>query len=190
MIGVSIGGMKQQTEKKMRLFFAVWPNAAERAALVQWLRPLHELCGGRAMREDTLHTTLVFLGEVAEHRLQALLLAAQEINCRRFDMHLGAAHYWGHNHIAYAAPDDVPPQLAELVDELQKSLRRHRFHFDARPYKPHITLLRNAKWSDVQLPPMKAVCWQAHDFVLVRSAQNDEGARYDVLARFPLHGEA
>lgn len=178
--------MNQSKEKNMRLFFAFWPNDAERAAMAAWQPLLRELCGGRVMRTDTLHATLVFLGEVGEHRLQALQLAAQEVNSRRFELILTTVHYWGHNHIAYAAPEAIPPQLAELVHELERSLRKHHFHFDVRPYKPHVTLLRNAQWSDAHLPPMPTVRWQFNDFVLVQSKQNEQGAEYEVLARFPM----
>ena len=178
--------MKQPDERNLRLFFAFWPTAAERAALAEWQLPLRELCGGRLMHIDTLHTTLVFLGDVAEHRLQALRLAAQEVSCRNFELILKAVHYWGHNHIAYAAPEVIPPQLAELVHELELSLRKHHFHFEARPYKPHVTLLRNAQWSDAHLPPMRAVRWQVDEFVLVQSLHDEQGAKYEVLANFPL----
>lgn len=188
-------------EPSLRLFFALWPNAAERAALAAWQTPLRELCGGRAMRADTLHATLVFLGDVAEHRLEALYLAAQETLFRGFTLNLTTAHYWGHNHIVYAAPDDVPVRLAQLVEGLEHNLRRHRFRFEHRPYKPHITLLRHAKWTDAPkagnplptsgwteltagLPPMPSVRWQMRSFALVQSMSDEQGARYEVLARF------
>jgi 2'-5' RNA ligase len=172
------------TEPYLRLFFALWPSDAERSALAAWQPKLHELCGGRAMRADTLHNTLVFLGDVAEHRLEALQLAAQETEFRHFTLNLVAARYWGHNHIVYAEPDTIAPPLADLVGQLGQSLRRHHFHFDQRAYKPHITLLRHAKWSDAELPPMAAVRWQVRSFALVQSLSDGQGAHYTVLARF------
>ena len=178
--------MMQPQESNLRLFFAFWPTATERAAMAEWQLPLRELCGGRLMREDTLHTTLVVLGDVAEHRLQTLCLAAQEVSSRGFGFVLKSAHYWGHNHIVYAAPETVPPQLAQLVGDLERNLRTHHFHFEARPYKPHVTLLRNAHWGDTPLPPMQAVRWQVDDFVLVQSLHDEQGAKYEVLATFPL----
>jgi 2'-5' RNA ligase len=127
------------------------------------------------------------LGDVDESRLEALRLAAQETNSRGFELKLTTAHYWGHNHIVYAAPDVTPPQLAELVHELEALLRKHRFHIENRTYKPHVTLLRNAQWSDAPLPAMPAVSWKFNDFVLVQSLRDEEGAaHYEVLARFPL----
>lgn len=182
--------MNQPQEKNMRLFFACWPNDAERTAMAAWQVPLRELCGGQAMLPDTLHATLVFLGDVDGHRLEALRLAAQEVNGRGFRLDLTTAHYWGHNHIVYAAPKESPPPLSELVSGLERSLHRHRFHFEARPYKPHVTLLRRASWSDAALPAVPAVRWQIWDFALVRSLQDEQGAHYEVLARFPLRATA
>jgi 2'-5' RNA ligase len=172
-------------KNKGRLFFALWPSETERAALASWQSLLHELCGGRYMLPETLHVTLAFLGEVAENRLEALQLVAQEVNFQRFDLELAETHYWEHNHIAYAAPKIVPLHHTNLVNELESKLSNHRFHFEQRPYKPHVTLLRNAHWSDAPLPRQTKVCWQVSDFVLVQSLSDERGAHYEVLARFP-----
>jgi len=177
---------KQAREASVRVFFALWPDDAERAALAAWQPALHKLCGGRSMRAATLHATLVFLGDVVLHRLEALQLAAQEVEGASFDLAFDVAHYWGHNHIVFAAPHSVPPQLAPLVQALEQRLGKHRFHFDQRPYKPHITLLRHAQWSDAPLPEMHRVVWRIRDFALVQSVPDEEGANYQVLARFHL----
>jgi 2'-5' RNA ligase len=50
-----------------------------------------------------------------------------------------------------------------------------------------VTLLRNARWSDVDLPAVPAIFWQCEDFVLVQSLRDEKGARYEVLARFALN---
>lgn len=170
----------------MRVFFALWPDDAARAALSAWQTPLRELCGGDAMRADTLHSTLVFLGEVEAHRLEALQLAAQEVEGKPFKAEFDEARYWGHNHIVYAAPQRIPPALPDLVTELESRLRKHRFRFEVRDYKPHVTLLRHTRWSDAPLPEMPAVSWVAREFVLVRSLRDERGANYEVLARFGL----
>ncbi|MBU0620213.1 MAG: RNA 2',3'-cyclic phosphodiesterase [Gammaproteobacteria bacterium] len=180
--------MSKLRENKLRLFFALWPGTAGRAALAQWQPPLQERCGGKAMQASTLHCTLVFLGEVAEHRLEALKLAAQEATFRPFRLELTGGRYWGHNHIVYAAPDRTPPPLAELVRTLESGLHRHRFRFEQRPYKPHVTLLRNAQWSDRPLPAMEKVRWQVQRFALVQSLSGAKGAYYRVLAHFGAAG--
>jgi 2'-5' RNA ligase len=178
--------MNDERQTSVRVFFALWPGEAGRAALAGWQPALRRLCGGRAMLRENLHNTLVFLGNVAEHRLEALKLAAQEVEGRPFWLRIDRARYWGHNHIVFAAPRETPPRLAQLVRDLERSLERHRFRFDRRDYKPHVTLLRHAKWSDEPLPEMPAVRWPVRDFVLVQSPQQEGDTRYRVIARFPL----
>lgn len=138
------------------------------------------------MRTDTLHSTLVFLGEIERTRLEALRLAAHEIDGACFELSFEVARYWGHNHIAYAAPTHIPPELPRLVQQLEQSLRRHHFRFELREFKPHATLLRHAVWTDAPLPEMTRVSWQCKEFVLVESQQNAQGAHYQVLEHFPL----
>lgn len=171
---------------KAKVFFALWPTAAERGLLAAWQKPLQRLCGGRAMSGETLHNTLVFIGDVEQARLEALQLAAQEMSGETFELCFEIAGYWGHNHIVYAAPGEMPQQLAQLVVALKHRLSLHGFKYDQREYKPHVTLLRNARWTDAPLPAMQPVRWQIKDFALVQSEQKDGLASYRVLARFPL----
>ena len=171
-------------DESVRVFFALWPKREVSAALAAWQSRLQSLCGGLPMRADSLHTTLSFLGEIDATRLEALKLAAQEVTLEPFELCFDMARYWGHNHIAYAAPSQVPMRLLRLVDELERRLSKHRFHFERRHYKPHVTLLRHAQWTDEALPELPVVVWQVGDFVLVRSMRDEQGTHYEVLARF------
>ena len=172
-------------DSKQRVFFALWPDGAERSAFSAWQDTLKDLCGGREMRDDSLHATLVFLGEVEAARMAALQLAAQEVIAERFELCFDAARYWEHNHILYAAPGVTPAPLQHLVTELEQALRRHRFSFEERSFQPHVTLRRNARWTP--LPAMLPVRWRVREFVLLRS---EPGASYRVLAHFPLRRAA
>jgi len=140
------------------------------------------------MRPETLHCTLVFLGNIAAHRLEELVLAAREVVMPPFALELDAARYWKHNHIVYAAPLSPPPELSGMVAKLEAALHRQGFRFDARDYQPHVTLLRHAQWTDAELPPTAVVRWHCRDFVLVESLRDERGARYEVLCRFGAQG--
>ena len=165
----------------------LWPEAAEQRQMSAWQAPLKGLCGGRAMRGETLHNTLIFIGDVELYGLEVLQLAAQEVSGKGFELYFEDARYWGHNHIVYAAPRHVPPQLLQLVDSLGHRLTAHRFKFDERDYKPHVTLLRNTHWSDAPLPAMQPVTWRIRDFALMQSVPREGLTDYRVLARFPLN---
>jgi 2'-5' RNA ligase len=176
----------EKIKEGVRVFFALWPSDAERAALAAWQPALHKQCGGRIIRADTLHNTLVFIGNIGPHRLEALRSAAQETGGEAFRLPFTGARYWRHNRIVYAAPGSVPQPLARLVHNLEQRLAAHSFDFDKRPYQPHVTLLRNAKWGDAPLPEMSGAVWRIQDFALVQSVPDERGANYRVLARFPL----
>jgi len=176
----------QSDHFSIKAFFALWPSAEERSHLAAWQKPLMLLCGGRAMSGETLHNTLVFIGNIAQSRLEPLQLAAQEVSGEGFELCFDVARYWGHNHIVYAAPVHLPQSLTQLVLGLEQSLIRHGFKFDIREYQPHVTLMRNAHWTDFPLPTMQPVCWQIKDFALMQSVPQEGFTAYSVLARFPL----
>lgn len=175
-----------ESKQIARVFFALWPEDAERAAIAAWQPSLIQLCGGRRMPVANLHNSLVFLGDVALERLEALQLAAQEVQCAKFRIAFDIAHYWGHNQIVYAAPGTVPSPLTQLVKALEQKLLRHHFTFERRSYKPHVTLLRHAQWTDTPLPVMLPVVWSVRDFVLLQSVSEGQDVRYEILARFAL----
>ena len=161
-----------------RIFFALWPTEAEGRALAGWQTGLR--CGGRVMRPDTLHLTLLFLGNVAMQRVETLKLAVEEISGAGFELCLDEVRYWQHNHIVYAAPGVVPQALRQLVKELERLASAHEFQFEQRKYQPHITLLRNVQ--SCVLPEVSQLVWSVKEFVMVQSHQGV----YNVLARFPL----
>lgn len=166
----------------VRVFFALWPAAGESRALAEWQTGLKDLCGGRLMRPDTLHVTLLFLGDMDMSHLEVLIQAVSKIRVEKFKLCFDQARYWEHNHILYAAPGSVPDALQKLVGELRLCMP----DLKAEQFNPHVTLLRNALCSDVNLPKMSACNWQINDFVLVQSAPLAGVANYLVLARFPL----
>ena len=163
----------------VRIFFALWPESVARRGLHAWQQRLEGM--GRTMRPDTLHVTLAFLGDVEVARLEALKLAAREVTARHFELILDKALYWEHNRIIYAAPGAVPAELLQLVSGLECGLAMHGFDFERREYKPHVTLLRNARCGDL-LPEMPTVRWHVNDFAMVQGGGTD----YRVLVRFPL----
>lgn len=176
---------QMNTEKTARLFFALWPNAAVANELDQAAKRLHEMCGGRRTRAETIHLTLAFLGEVELDRVDELLALAGGIHVPSFTLRLTRFGWWPHNRIVWAASEETPRELAQLVDALQERLREAGFEFDAKPFVPHITLLRKANCKKNPLPAGE-IEWRAEDFILVRSTLSESGAAYEVVGRFAL----
>jgi 2'-5' RNA ligase len=166
-----------------RLFFAVWPDAVAARALAAAAREAQAGCGGRAMRRDTLHLTLAFLGELVEARQAEAMAVAAAIRAEPFDLHLDRLGYWPHNRILWAG-GDCPP-LAALAAALNGALAAAGFRLDRRAFAIHLTLLRNVRCP--VLPPLAGpIAWPVREFVLARSRLAPEGAAYEIVGRWPL----
>lgn len=173
--------------RRLRLFFALWPEPPVRDALDAVAAELHVLRGGLRTRADTLHLTLVFIGDLAAPRLPEVLAAAGEVDARKFEICLDRPGCWRHNRIAHLGCDIVPPELPDLVGALETRLAAAAIPFDRRVYVPHVTLLRKADCAPQMTNPASApIRWPARDFVLVTSSLRSGGAFYEQLGRWPL----
>lgn len=176
---------------KSRVFFALWPDSALRARLHAESLRLHRLLGGRPTRPETLHLTLVFVGEVANSRLEELAGVAEAVKCPSFEMLFDQEACWRHNHIAHLGASRPPQALTGLVGQLSANLKAAEIDFDVRPFSPHITLVRKADCAKFapegkENPAREPVRWSARDFVLVKSSLHAKGACYERLGRWPL----
>jgi 2'-5' RNA ligase len=173
--------------RHLRVLFALWPDAAVRASLAAASRNLHERRGGRRTRQDTLHLTLVFIGEIAVDRLPELFAAAEGVAVPKFEVLFDRHDCWWHNHIAHLGASQSPPELLNLVGQLESRLAAADIPFDRRQYVPHITLLRKADCSpQIENPALAPISWPARDFVLVSSSSRSGGAHYEQLGCWPL----
>jgi len=166
------------------MFFALWPSEEVRRALWQASGRLHQVWSGRRTKPDTLHMTLVFLGDTELARLEELRELAARMEIRRFVLNLNQAACWRHNKVGFLSPSESPPELLQLVHGLEDELETARFEFDERPYKPHLTLLRNTRCT-TQVP-LEPINWDIEEFVLAGSSTTDHGPSYQLLGRWPL----
>ena len=172
---------------RARVFFALWPDAATREQLAREARRIHVQRGGRLTRVETLHLTLVFIGDIARERLTELIRAAVPVRAPSFDIDFDQAGCWRHNRIAYLMPSQPPEALHELVDSLEQALAAAAFVYDQRPYKPHITLIRRGECPGATPATLATpIHWSAREFVLVESRLSQDGPAYTVVERFGL----
>lgn len=168
-----------------RLFFALWLPPACASALHVLAGAMVGRSGGRLMREESLHMTLAFLGDVAERRLPALTELADGLRLPRVPVRLDRLGFWAHNHILFAGSSTPSPKLVALADCLQQTLKEAGFLAETRNFVPHVTMLRKLLHPG-KLPALPAQEWEAEEFALVRSWRSDRGAAYETVARWPL----
>ena len=179
---VDDSGTQQVNE---RLFFALWPDAACREAIDRVGARWSMQCGGRRMAESTLHMTLTFMGEVAQPTLTRVREAAHGVRAAPFEFDLTQGGWWPHNRIAWLTPASPPAALTELVHALREQLVAAGLAFDARPWFPHVTVLRNAR-CPAALQADGVLRWRVSEFVLARSVAGASGPAYHLTGRWPL----
>jgi len=166
-----------------RLFFALWPDADTVQALGDWVRLAREACGGRPMRADTLHLTLAFLGAVGTDRIPALsgLLAPGRwpggtLALDRFGRFRGPRIVW-------AGSSAPVPWLDALQAALWQEIQGLGFAPPSEPFRPHVSLLRQAVGGDLSdLPAMRPVIWTPRRLALVASTPGPRPGYYQMIA--------
>jgi 2'-5' RNA ligase len=166
-----------------RLFFALWPDDLCRERLAREARKLHKIFAGRITQHQSIHMTLVFLGDVPSGRIDEVHTVAAETLMQSFSLRMAGGGCWMHNHIGWLAPAQTPAPLTQLVSDLRRALCDIGFAIERRPFAPHVTLLRKAQCRPVE-PRIDPFEWQVQDFVLVQSQPAVEGSQYQVLERW------
>jgi len=170
-----------------RLFFAVVPDAAARAALAALAREVARETGGRAPREENLHLTLAFLGNLPRERIAELTAigAAAAAAATPFPLALERVGAFREAGVAWAGTETVPAPMQRLFEELRALLRAAGLPTERRAFHPHVTLARRCRRG----PPIAAmapVAWRVESIVLMASETRPDGAHYRALASWPL----
>lgn len=149
-----------------RLFLALWPNEAERAALAGWRDAWGWPRGAAPVADAKLHLTLHFLGEQPSERLPAFL-DGFAVPFSPFRIELGTPVLWPHG-LAVLAPFAAPDALLELHAGLAAALVRLGLTPEARSYRPHVTMARRA--ANAALPAAQPpLAWDIDRYALVES---------------------
>jgi 2'-5' RNA ligase len=168
-----------------RLFFALWPDDAVRLKLARYRLDLARAYEGRAVRPDTLHLTLVFIGEVPETRVAELAGCADRVPACAFDLVVDTAACFEMAHVGWLGCSQPPAALFDLQLALRSEAAQAGFGLDPRPFKPHVTVVRN-----VGLPfkqqPQPDINWPVRSFNLIESELTESGPAYEILRTWKL----
>lgn len=148
-----------------KLFFALWPDRATRAALAR----LQTLVPGRHVPADKLHLTLAFLGQQPAGALAPLRAILDGLAVPALRLSIDRLGYFSRPHIAWAGMARAPEPLLAMQAALMRELEAAGFSAVTHgEFKPHVTLAREARTA----PPDAAfepVAWQVAEVALVES---------------------
>ena len=170
-----------------RLFYALVPDAGVRHSLAALAREVVRESGGRAPRDENLHLTLAFLGNLPQEdiaRLEAIgTLAAAA--AAPFLLTLNTIGVFRNAGVGWVGPDAVPGELRQLFERLRNALDAANLPIERRAFHPHVTLARRCVRS---LPEAATapIAWRVEALTLMVSETLPEGPRYRALAAWPL----
>ncbi|WP_204113371.1 RNA 2',3'-cyclic phosphodiesterase [Shimia biformata] len=146
--------------------------------------------GGRQVARDNLHVTLAFLDDQPVEALEALHEELTVIQAAPVEITFGSYAFLRGQPPRCLALDLVrDAALGLLHQEVQKAVRRAGIPLRRERFRPHVTLRRFTRGdappvvSDA-VPPVPAAT--ATSISLCQSFLRPEGARYEVLATYPL----
>lgn len=169
----------------MRLFLALEPPDELRQRLGELAELAQARCGGRRMPDDSLHLTLAFLGEVVEEQAASLSAWVGERSIPAGEWRLDAWGAFRRPGIVWVGGQTPDPALVRLHGSLWDGLAAFGFAHRPGHFVPHVTLLRRARRLETRGLPAIDLAWPWRRLSLVRSFTENDGARYETLARSP-----
>ncbi len=172
-------------EKKIRIFFALWPDDALREGLNCAAATIPVHAPARRVPDYNLHMTLHFIGNASLEQLDCLQRQARKVKAPGFDLCLDNQGYFGKARVGWLGCSESPAGLRQLHQELGRRLRPCEYQSEARHYNPHVTMARK-----IRSVPAKAdfepLAWRVENFVLVESRATADGVKYSVLETYSL----
>ena len=169
----------------LRLFFCVWPAEEHQNTLGAMADELAMNAGGRPVWHENVHLTLLFLGLQPRELLPKIAEAAARIKTPGFDLVCDKLSFRAQQNLIWTGVSNVPKDLVLLHDVLGQEMTASGIHFDKKRFRPHITLVRDARLmpDNVLFQPCG---WSITHFALVASNLSNAGPRYEVLQEWKL----
>ena len=168
-----------------RLFFAYWPDAAARRALLDATRAAVAAIDGQPVGPTSLHVTIAFIGKVPGARIPDLMRIGGRGDYPAADLRFDHLEYWPRAKAVVALPEMIPAAGQRLVEVLWERLQPLEFEREARAWRPHVTIVRRMR----RPPPRLAIAgvhWPCNRLALVESMSAPDGMHYTALAEWPL----
>ncbi len=149
-----------------RIFFALWPDHRQREQLRETINAVAKTVEGRYVDRRDWHVTLAFIGDFPEDRIEGLLERAGEIEVEPFRLTFDRLEFWARPRVASLTAATVPDELERLVEALNDVLLAEGVTPEDRTYRPHITVVRNARtFATERLAQRLTTEWSGFDLV-------------------------
>lgn len=177
--------MASPPEPAARVFFAIVPPPAAQSVLAELARSIAPRVKGRPVPVDNMHLTLAFVGAWPASRMPDLHAAGAAVRGEPFRLTLDTLGGFRRSGIAWLGPSHPPPQLITLAAALGDALRNEEVPYDARVFRPHVSLARRVHGRRLE-EIVDPVTWDVDAFSLMESKSQSGAVRYGALASWSL----
>jgi RNA 2',3'-cyclic 3'-phosphodiesterase len=173
-----------------RVFFALWPDEAQREELGHAAAKAVRRSGGRPVPASNLHVTLAFLGSVALTRIPELQRTAHELAASLaayapISLIFARLVHWKEAQILCALTAPQSPAATAVAVALQEASAAIGLSPDRKPFQAHVTLARKVLRPG-PLSPLRSVTWRFDAYALIDSRTAPSGPIYSVIDSYPL----
>jgi RNA 2',3'-cyclic 3'-phosphodiesterase len=171
----------------LRLFLALRLPKGVLDALESWGEAA--LSGGRRVPRAHLHVTLAFLGGRPASELPGIVDSLRDAAARSSAFTLRMRCYRETSSVGMVVLDDPSGGAGRLAADLHELLERLGvYRREARPWLPHVTVLRFRTRPRLSPQPPELGAFAPSDAAAFLSRLHPSGARYEVLESVPLGG--
>ncbi len=163
-----------------RIFFALWPDNRQRDRLRDVLNSVAKTVEGKPVDRRNWHITLAFIGDFPESQIATLQERAAQIEIEPFRLGFDRLDYWARPKVACLIAPTIPAELQALVTSLNEMLLDFGVTTKDRTYRPHITVVQNARSFTTERLAQRAISeWSSIE--LVESISGPGGITYSPL---------
>lgn len=171
----------------MRLFLAIPLEKSTRTQLEKILMDLRKAgVKGNFTAPENLHLTLHFLGELPPSAVNTIEKAVLSCELKEFPLTIEDMGAFDKTGVLWAGVNPTE-ELCDFQREIGKALIRAGFNLEKRPYRPHLTLVREFELPyDFNPPYWKSITQTAKEVVLFESKREVGRLKYVPKFNLPL----
>ncbi len=163
-----------------RIFFALWPDNRQRDRLRDVINSVAKTVEGKPVDRRNWHITLAFIGDFPESQIATLQARAAQIEIEPFRLGFDRLDFWPRPKVACLIAPTIPVELQALVTSLNEMLLEFGVTTKDRTYRPHITVVQNARSFTTERLSQRAISeWSSME--LVESVSGPGGITYSPL---------
>lgn len=152
------------------------------------------------VKEENLHITLKFLGEVSEDRLEGIKNVLNEISKKKgsFELKIGEIGSFppkGNIRVLFLSVEKGGEELKRLADSVEREMAKLGFEREDREFVPHLTVARWKRGTppvnrdNIDLKSFSSPAFKVSSLALFESILRPEGPIYRKIAEFKLKNE-